>query len=513
MTLALTKKEDPDVEHKITLNVKQKLCIEKINHFISQNTDKYFYLLGYAGTGKTFLIGKIIRDLLYANKMDHIFVCAPTHQALYVMESYLKSNLSPTEQVNFLTKMSFMTIHKLLEFKPVIMAEDGSKIFKSNKESKFLKQMEDKLIVIDECSMISKEMVAELNKYIDLYPIKVIFLGDQAQLPPVHETESIIFSTIPKGYKHYILLDEIMRTKSPDIKTVSTIIRNWNQKDTLNKLLLPIHSKKSATKTFKLYHKKPNYLEATWFKSFIAKLDEGKIPIILTWRNNAADTYNKVIRKHVHKVTDLNNYVCGDYAMFNNYYTSPEDNSSFYTSNMIKIVNINTEKKVLFDWSKILLPEQKTIIDKGLNILIKKLAKLQNEFHVESFTVERIYSDTNQIVPGKTYNVQTIQRSDLEEYREMLKLVQEHIEFFYKKYKSEPHANKLWDVYHKRLVDPYAELSFGYSITTHKSQGSTFDTVFVDVDDISQNPDVDELQHMLYTAATRCSNELGFLLS
>ena len=509
MALALTKKKDIVVEDKIILNEKQKLGVDKVNQFISQNIDKYFYLLGYAGTGKTLLIGKIIRDLLYANKMDHIFVCAPTHQALYVMESYLKSNLAPNEQIDFLTKMSFMTIHKLLEFKPVIMAEDGSKIFKSSKESKFLKQMEDKLIVIDECSMISKEMITELNKYIDLYPIKVLFLGDKAQLPPVHENESIIFSTIPKNYKHYILLDEIMRTKSPEIKEVATIIRNWNQKDLLNKLLLPTHNKKKA---FKLYHKKPNQLEATWFKNFIAKLDKGQIPIILTWRNATANMYNRIIRKYVHKVTDLNNYVVGDYAMFNNYYTSPDDGSSFYTSNMIKILNINTESKILFNWNTIVLSEPKTIIDKGLNILVKKIAKLKNEFHVNSFTVERIYTDVKYAIAGKTYLVQTIQRSDLEEYQEMLRVTQEHIEFYYKKYKSEPHANKLWDIYHKRLVEPFAELSFGYSITTHKSQGSTFDSVYVDVDDMSQNPDLVELQHMLYTAATRCSRELGFLL-
>ena len=224
--MALVSKNDPNPDESIVLNEKQKLCIEKVNNFLSQKKDKFFYLLGYAGTGKTFLIGKIIKDLLFASKMDHIFVCAPTHQALYVIESYLKSNLTPNEQINFLTKMSFMTIHRLLEFKPVIMADDGSKIFKSSKESKFLKQMEDKLIVIDECSMISKEVVTELNKYVDLYPLKVIFLGDSAQLTPVNEKTSVIFSSIPNNYKHHILLDEIMRTKSQDIKDVATIIRN-----------------------------------------------------------------------------------------------------------------------------------------------------------------------------------------------------------------------------------------------------------------------------------------------
>lgn len=507
--MALVPKEDgQDPDDNIKLNEKQKLCIEKINSFLFDKKDKYFYLLGYAGTGKTFLIGKIIKDLLYESKMDHIFICAPTHQALYVIESYLKSNMPPNEQINFLTKMSFVTIHKLLEFKPVIMADDGSKIFKSNKESKFLKRMEDKLVVIDECSMISRDIVIELNKYVDLYPLKVIFLGDSAQLPPVHEKSSIIFSSIPTNYKNYILLDEIMRTKSQDIKDVATIIRSWNKQESLVKSLLPIYNRKGA---FKMYHKKKNAIESTWFKTFTNKIKKGQTPIILTWKNDTADYYNMITRKFIHKTSDLNHYIVGDYAMFTNYY-SAEDGAAFYTSNMIKILAIKTESIVLFDWNRILLEETKTEIEKSYNTLIKKLDKIPNKFTIDSFTVERIYNDININNGGKTHVVQTVHQPDLNDYRDMLEKIREHIEVFHKKYKSEPHTNRLWDVYHKKLVDPYANLSFGYSLTTHKSQGSTFEYVFVDLEDVSENMNMDEMQHLLYTAATRCSKELGFIL-
>lgn len=513
MSLALTKIND--VKNKCALNTKQQLCLEKINQFISQDTDKSFYLFGYAGTGKTFLIGKIIYDLLFTNRMDHIFVCAPTHQALNVIESYLRSNLTIKDQTDYLTKISFMTIHKLLEFKPVIVAEDGSKVFRSNKESKFLKQMEDKLIVIDECSMITKEMVADLNKYMELYPIKVIFLGDKAQLPPVREIESLIFKSVPKKYKYYILLDEIMRTKSPEIKEVATIIRDWNKEDSLAKLLLPIHNRK---KTFKLYHKNSDHIKSTWFKNFISKLDSDNIPIILTWKNTTADLYNKIIRKFVHSNSSnnkksLTNFVIGDYAMFNNFYVSPDDKSSFYTANMIKIIDIKKEDRTLFDWQTLLIEDPKTLIDKNLNILIKKLAKMKMNVNVNILTVERVYSDISRITPGKTYIVETIERSNIDQYQDIIDTVQEHIEVFYKKYKSETHAKKLWDVYHKKFSDPYSKLSFGYALTCHKAQGSTFGSVYVDLDDISDNPDINEVQHCLYTAATRAGNELAFMLA
>lgn len=496
----------------LDLNEKQKQAIERISDFISQDNEKIFYLMGYAGTGKTFLIGKIIKELLLTKKMDHIFICAPTHKALKVIECYLKSNLNPIEQIQFLSMLSFMTIHKLLEFKPIIIAEDGSKVFKSIKESKFLKQMENKLIVVDECSMISKEMINELKKYTELYPIKIIYIGDKKQLPPVGEPESLIFKNIPKNYRYYILLDEIMRTKCSDIKDVCSIIRDWNQIDSLAKLLLPIHNKKSCHKTFKLYHKKPNHTETTWFKYFIKKLDMGNIPIILTWKNSTSDKYNEIIRKYVHKSTNINNYMIGDYAMFNNYYISPKDNTCFYTSDMIKILDIKIEERILFNWEKILMEKPKTTIDKGFNNMLKKFIKQKNKFRIDIFTVERIHSDIASIIHDKTHLVQTIHRDDLDAYKKMLDYIQEHIEFFFKKFKAEQLTSKLWDIYHKQLIEPYGELNFGYSITTHKAQGSTFETVIVDVEDIGENPNLNELQKALYTAAGRASEELGFLL-
>jgi ATP-dependent exoDNAse (exonuclease V) alpha subunit len=496
----------------IIFNEKQQQAIERINEFVSQDKENIFYLMGFAGTGKTFLLGTVIKNLLLTNKMDHIFICAPTHKALKVIESYVKSNLTEEEQINFLPKLSFMTIHKLLEFKPIIVAEDGSKVFKSTKESKFLKQMENKLIVIDECSMISKEMIIELKKYIELYPIKVICMGDRKQLPPVGETESLIFTNMPKNYHFHILLDQIMRTNSSDIKDVCTIIRNWNKEDSLYNMLMPLHNKKCINRTFKLYHKKANYLESTWFKNFIKKLDSGNIPIILTWRNVTSDGYNAMIRKYVHKSTNLNNYMKGDYVMFNNYYTSPEDGTSFYTSDMIKITNITTEEKILFDWTKMVVPDPKTIIDKALNIMLKKILKLKNNFRVDTFTVEKIHSDISFVAHNTAHLVQTIHRDDLSEYHDTLECIRGFIEFFFKKYKAEQLTSKLWDILHKKIIDPYAELNFGYSITIYKSQGSTFHTALVDMNDVIYIKNNEEIQKALYTAAGRASHELGFIL-
>ncbi|AGF85163.1 DNA helicase [Moumouvirus goulette] len=489
-------------------NPKQELAVQKISDFISQENEKKFFFLGFAGTGKTWTITQKVKDLLIKNQVSNVYFCAPTHKALNVLESHIMSTLSEPERNSLQNRINFMTIHKLLEFKPIIVAENGSKVFKSIKESKFLKNICNNIIVIDECSMISKEMVQELDKYIELYPIKVIFMGDVKQLPPVGEPESLIFSNIPKNYKFHVILDDIMRTNSLDIKKVCNLIRN-TELTNINTGLVEAH-KNCKNKSFKLYHKKIDYEKSSWFKNFIKEFNNKETPIILTWKNSTCDTYNRIIRQFVHKSTNLNKYMLGDYLIFNNFYCSA-DGEGFFTSDMVKIISINTSEKKLFEWSKILLKDAKSVINQGFNDIVKKISKLDDMFKINTLVIERVRSDVIGISKS-TSNISVIDIDDIIKYRTLLKTVKEHIEFFFKKFKSEKTVSILWDYYHKKLIEPFAEVNFGFSITSHKSQGSTYPSVYVDVQDILSNPNIIESQKALYTAAGRAANKLGFIV-
>ena len=70
----------------------------------------------------------------------------------------------------------------------------------------------------------------------------------------------------------------------------------------------------------------------------------------------------------------------------------------------------------------------------------------------------------------------------------------------------------LWNDFYAKFKDQFANVSYGYSITCHKGQGSNFYNVFADVDDILKNIVDDESKKCLYTAVSRTSNDL-FLLS
>ena len=76
----------------------------------------------------------------------------------------------------------------------------------------------------------------------------------------------------------------------------------------------------------------------------------------------------------------------------------------------------------------------------------------------------------------------------------------------------EKKMNTLWKEWQNKIIDSMAQLNYGYCITVHKSQGSTFSNVYIDIADIFENKSKDEVLKCLYTAITRTSDSLELLL-
>jgi hypothetical protein len=72
---------------------------------------------------------------------------------------------------------------------------------------------------------------------------------------------------------------------------------------------------------------------------------------------------------------------------------------------------------------------------------------------------------------------------------------------------SKKGKDKSWLVYYN-FLRRYADVNFSYAITAHKSQGSTYDTVFLLEDDIDVNYNVVERNRIKYTSYTRSSRKL-----
>ena len=69
----------------------------------------------------------------------------------------------------------------------------------------------------------------------------------------------------------------------------------------------------------------------------------------------------------------------------------------------------------------------------------------------------------------------------------------------------------VWKVYYMFEAKCMAPIDYQYSLTVHKSQGSGFKNVFVDCDNINFCKNDKERLRLLYTAVSRCSENLYLL--
>lgn len=139
---------------------------------------KYTTISGYAGTGKSTLV-KFLVQALPVNEDDVVY-CSFTGKAAQVLMSKGNTNAC--------------TLHHLLY--ESIPRPDGTFLRKPVRDIGY------KVVVVDEVSMVPKEMIDLLLKQ-DTY---VIFLGDPFQLPPIDKTADNHLLDNP-----HIFLDEIMR--------------------------------------------------------------------------------------------------------------------------------------------------------------------------------------------------------------------------------------------------------------------------------------------------------------
>ena len=71
--------------------------------------------------------------------------------------------------------------------------------------------------------------------------------------------------------------------------------------------------------------------------------------------------------------------------------------------------------------------------------------------------------------------------------------------------------NKIWSYYYYNIsLSPFADISYGYAITSYKSQGSTYSDVFIGIPNMLNCSIVDPYVRMksLYTAITRAANSI-----
>lgn len=187
-----------------TLSKKQTQVIDSIFNWYRESKGKYITLGGFAGTGKSTILGFVSKKLHKENEGIKIAFCSYTGKASRVLERKLKdvSALFPSDYIG--------TIHRLI-YRPIVDERDEIIGWEKVPTSDF----KYSLIVIDEASMVTEDIWNDLLSF----DIPILAVGDHGQLPPINSKFNLMG-------KPDLKLEEIYRQEAdnPIIK-VSEIAR------------------------------------------------------------------------------------------------------------------------------------------------------------------------------------------------------------------------------------------------------------------------------------------------
>ena len=464
------------------LNSDQRAAFDELRSFIADKEDDTVYVLkGWAGTGKTYCVSTLVRYVLETMHPKHnwfkIGVTGPTNKSVRVLKrtSGLKN-----------PRILFQTIHKLLGLKERI-TDDGKQEFVS--EGDFKPQIHSvRLLIIDEVSMLNDDLFQKILPFRDR--IKIICMGDPAQIPPVGRPDCIPFrEELADFYRIKTLsLKTIMRQKEGNAIIESSVAIRSDLEAESNPIppVTKVNESGEGIEFLNLNlpetRKGFSEILAGYFKTDAFKKDSEYVKII-AWRNKTVETMNSLIRG----------------------------------------VIFGEESKT----SKILVGENlianNPIIQEGVVVLTTN-----EEFTVETFDIKEeelrfVISDNPDEEPYeikiKYYEALVTYLDDKDEVvKTWIEILHEDSEMEFKKLLMimkrraivKKGADKSWVVYYN-LLRRYADVGYSYSITCHKSQGSTYNTTFVLEDDIDANWNVVERNRIKYTAYSRPSKKLYVL--
>ena len=431
-----------------------------VDFLFSQEKHVLYLLKGYAGTGKSTLIGHLVKFLSKAN--FKFVLMAPTGRAAKVIAGY--SN-----------KKAF-TIHKQIYY---TKAEKGSGVKFVLKPNKF----KNTLFIIDEASMIGDDrqsaklfengsLLDDLMQYVDAGSnCKLLLVGDPAQLPPVHLTISPALDAdylerqFNKVVTEWELKEVVRQQQDSSILLNATQLRNQMGEEHLDSFSFDL----SVGKEIQRLQDGNEILELL---DDALRKDGLENTVFIVRSNKRANLYNQQIRAKIR--WQENEISAGDMLMDvrNNYYWLDDSSKAGFIANgdILEVVKIKeTLERYGFRFAKASVKMADYPDEKELEVILL----------LETLTSES---------PAITY----------EQYQKLYKEVGLD-------YKGQKEINK------KIKEDEFfnaLQIKFAYAITCHKSQGGQWENVFVDLGYFTEDMLDKSYLRWLYTAMTKASKKL-----
>ena len=464
-----------------SLNDQQKSALYELEKFIEDGGTE-ITLSGYAGTGKSTIIGIFSKWLDHRIGRGNIVYTAPTHRANVI-----------TKQNN--PNANVYTLSALFGFTPDtdIAMEQGSLDlreleFRSKNQVKY---EPGQLIIIDEASMVQDGLYEYIQKIVAKDGVSVIYVGDSAQLRPVksdHISKVFTSDGVPQ-----ITLTKVERTGDNPILKEATRLR---QGEGLS-YQTDINDKGQGV----LYTSDDAVIDEN-LKQIVSSEEFNADPLhfrVLTATNAAVSAYNSKIRS-LRYGKFAKPFVKGDIIMgYSNKLRKPDGSYKLVNSGDYVIQNI-TDTTVKFKTDKgdiefkafklSIRPTGSTIMDDFQITVIDKNEPDSKLFEIVEYK-DRLWRMAKEAKQDK----------QISKYRDLVQMAF-NID-------NELNITKNLEDNQGRLKIRKA-IDYGYAQTVWKSQGSTYSKVLIlsnEIDTFGYGRDVMQLRNELrYVAVSRAKN-------
>ena len=436
-------------------------AFDAIRFFLDTGQGGMFLLDGYAGTGKTYLMNVVIH-YVQSNSHRPVLVTAPTHKAVKVIRQHVKE------------AVDFSTIHSALGLKEHIDGYGKQKFIRDKFAPCNLYDYQ--FLIVDETSMLADELFSEIEIFVS-QGLKVLFVGDSLQIPPVSRPDAIPFDKDLRKHHGigYTKMEAIIRQKEGNpIIEHSFKIREFIYRP------IPVVNRESVTtdKGSILFVPKDsgdmhiyNHI-LPLFKTEAFKADSDHVKI-LAWRNKTVDKYNAIIREYIYGQETLARILPGE--------------------RLIAMEPLVEENRVMIHNSEEMEVLEHTIDEMQISEEIGSL-----KYYYAKVNVVR---DDN---PYTEFMVKILHEDSQKLYDEILEWLRQTA-LSHKQ--GSGNARMAWIDFFE-FKREFFTVRYAYSITCHKSQGSTYDLAVVLESDIDVNRQVYEKNRIFYTACTRPRKDL-----
>ena len=419
-----------------------------------------FLIKGYAGTGKTSVVGALVNALERAG-MGSVLM-APTGRAAKVMHAY--------------SGRPAFTVHRKIYY--ASRSQGGGMRFSLQRN-----RHENTVFIADEASMIpdggydlklfaGRSLLEDLLEYVySGKNCRLILVGDTAQLPPVHAEVSPALEEARLGEAYGLRvqsmeLDEVMRQhQGSGILSNATRVRTLAGENRMNRFRFQLDFPDVIRLT------DPYDIQDAIFTAYN---DGTENTVFIVRSNKRANLYNRQVRNSIFGYEG--EITTGDYVMVvkNNYYWLRDSQQVPFIANgdICEILEI-------FRFSELY----------GFHFAEVKMRMVDYEDQPPFETVlllDTLRSDAPSLNQDESYRLyQEVEKDYAEErskYKRMLQI------------KENKYFNAL-------------QIKFSYAMTCHKTQGGQWDHVFVEQPYLPDGEDISYLR-WLYTALTRAQKKL-----